>query len=367
MSTKLRGQFKHWCVAGLVGVSMLGACGAPEERTEAPAAAREAAEGDVSVSVSVGKSALRASDDVLVTVTLTNVSKSPVSLLKWHTPEDGIKDALFSVTRDGAPVAYIGRHYKRGAPQVTDYVTLASGESLTRTVNLAHAYDLSQTGSYSLRYELDADHSGGFGVAALRSSDLTVWVEGRQSGAPELLAQAGTVSAQALSYAGACTSTEQSSIASAFNSAKTYSNNSLSYLTNTTPGNTSRYKTWFGSYTSTNWNTVKTHFSKIKTAFDTASVVVDCSCNDSAYAYVYPSSPYRIYVCNAFWSAPTTGTDSKAGTLVHEMSHFTVVAGTDDWAYGQSAAKSLAISNPTRAVDNADSHEYFAENTPALP
>jgi peptidyl-Lys metalloendopeptidase len=69
-------------------------------------------------------------------------------------------------------------------------------------------------------------------------------------------------------------------------------------------------------------------------------------------------------VCNAFWSAPSTGTDSKAGTLVHEMSHFNVVASTDDWAYGQSAAKSLAISNPSKALDNADTHEYFAENNP---
>lgn len=33
---------------------------------------------------------------------------------------------------------------------------------------------------------------------------------------------------------------------------------------------------------------------------------------------------------------------------------------------GQSAAKSLATSSPDKAVDNADSHEYFAENTPAL-
>ena len=61
-----------------------------------------------------------------------------------------------------------------------------------------------------------------------------------------------------------------------------------------------------------------------------------------------------------------SGTDSKGGTLVHEMSHFNVVAGTDDHAYGQSAAASLAISNPAQAVDNADSHEYFGENTPAL-
>jgi peptidyl-Lys metalloendopeptidase len=81
---------------------------------------------------------------------------------------------------------------------------------------------------------------------------------------------------------------------------------------------------------------------------------------------VYPTQPYKIYVCNAFWSAPTSGTDSKGGTLVHELSHFNAVAATDDHAYGQSAAASLAISNPTRALDNADSHEYFAENTPGL-
>jgi peptidyl-Lys metalloendopeptidase len=72
-----------------------------------------------------------------------------------------------------------------------------------------------------------------------------------------------------------------------------------------------------------------------------------------------------VYVCNAFWSAPVTGTDSKAGTLIHELSHFNVVAGTNDWTYGQSSCRSLAKSNPSRAVDNADSHEYFAENKPA--
>ncbi len=59
-----------------------------------------------------------------------------------------------------------------------------------------------------------------------------------------------------------------------------------------------------------------------------------------------------------------TGTDSKAGTLVHEMSHFNVVASTDDVVYGQTGAKNLAFSNPEDAIRNADSHEYFAENTP---
>ena len=52
--------------------------------------------------------------------------------------------------------------------------------------------------------------------------------------------------------------------------------------------------------------------------------------------------------------------------LSTQASHFTANGGTQDYAYGQSACKSLAQSDPDRAVMNADSHEYFAENNPAL-
>jgi peptidyl-Lys metalloendopeptidase len=81
---------------------------------------------------------------------------------------------------------------------------------------------------------------------------------------------------------------------------------------------------------------------------------------------VYPAQPYAIYVCKAFWTAPLTGTDSRGGTLLHELSHFDVVAATDDHVYGQQGAAELARTDPARAVNNADSHEYFGENTPPM-
>jgi len=56
----------------------------------------------------------------------------------------------------------------------------------------------------------------------------------------------------------------------------------------------------------------------------------------------------------------------QAGTIIHESSHFNVNGGTRDHAYGQAAARALARSSPNTAVLNADSHEYFAENTPFL-
>ena len=48
------------------------------------------------------------------------------------------------------------------------------------------------------------------------------------------------------------------------------------------------------------------------------------------------------------------------------MSHFTVAADTDDNAYGQSSCRTLADTNPGAAINNADNHEYMAENTPQL-
>ncbi len=370
MSLNPRGRL-NWWIGAVASVSLLGACGAPDERaTDAREAAepavQDAVAGDVEVRLSLSRSALAAREAVMVDVTLTNVSSRTVRLLKWHTPVDGLKEDLFVVTVDGAAAEYNGRHYKWATPEAHDYLRLAPGESVTHAVDLGSIYDLSRTGSYSIRYDSEAHHDASHeGISRLRSDSVSVYVEGRPFVSP-VAQEAGTVTAQALSTAN-CSSTRASTVSSAFSAAKTMANGAVSYLANTTPGNTSRYRTWFGTYSSTGWSTVRSHFNAIKSAFDTRSVIVDCGCSDSAYAYVYKNSPYRIYVCNAFWSAPMTGTDSKGGTLVHEMSHFTVVADTDDHAYGQSACKSLANSSVTRARDNADSHEYFAENTPSLP
>jgi peptidyl-Lys metalloendopeptidase len=52
--------------------------------------------------------------------------------------------------------------------------------------------------------------------------------------------------------------------------------------------------------------------------------------------------------------------------LVHESSHFTRNGGTQNFAYGQPACRTLAWDHPEEAVGNADSHEYFAENNSPL-
>lgn len=81
------------------------------------------------------------------------------------------------------------------------------------------------------------------------------------------------------------------------------------------------------------------------------------------YAYVYPNDKtHTVYLGNPFHAAPDTGTNSKAGTLVHEVSHFNDVAGTDDVTYGTKNSENLAKTSPSDAQNNADNFEYYIEN-----
>ncbi len=81
------------------------------------------------------------------------------------------------------------------------------------------------------------------------------------------------------------------------------------------------------------------------------------------YAYVYGNdSTHRIHVCSEFWQAAQLGRDSKAGILVHEMSHFDDVADTVDHKYGVTNCLLLAYTDPAKAIENADNHEFFAED-----
>ena len=342
------------------------------------------------VSVAPEKASMGKSDDVVVKVTFTNTSGSPQYVLKSRTPFEGVGAPLFEVTRDGQPVRYVGKIVKRAAPTAADYYLLKPGASYTARVELSALYDMATTGDYAVRYHAASPQlfAGGGLVAnvtamsagaqdsgkhggELQSDTASMWIDGpRPRGSreetrslAEMQAAAGMVTAAGLSTT-SCSSSQQSTIASALSAAQTYANNADAYMARTTMG--SRYTKWFGTVNSTRVSTVRSHFANIKSTLATKPINVNCGCTDTSYAYVYPNQPYTIYVCKAFWSAPLTGTDSKAGTLIHETSHFTVVAGTDDWAYGQSAAASLAISNPSQAIDNADSHEYFSENNPAL-
>lgn len=344
-------SFVGWAL--LCGLS---ACGAVEsDPRSAEVLTRPASE--VTVSVDVDRATFGASDNVALRLTFRNAGTQPARLLSWNTAAIELEEDLFSVRREDNPVQFIGPHYKRAAPVESDYVTIAPGASLTRIVDLSSAYDFSQSGTYYIRYRQPD--------STLASDAVNVWVEGRNVVNPGSEIDSAPQLVSGVSFS-KCTSSQQLDILDAVDAARSISGDAVSSLSGS-PSATPRYTKWFGTFSSAAWDDVKSHFLAIKEAFDDENVTVDCSCKKTYFAYVYPGQPYKIYVCKAFWSAPMNGTDSKGGTLVHEMSHFNVVASTDDRAYGQRDAAALASSNPAGARGNADNHEYFAENDPTLP
>lgn len=167
-----------------------------------------------------------------------------------------------------------------------------------------------------------------------------------------------------------CSVTQRSEIAAAHEVAEDMvldAVTGLASLTGTQRSTSPRYNTWFGAYDESRYNRVRANFDAIADALADETVNYVCGCTEAGvFAYVFPARPYDIYLCPVFWNANIEGTDSRGGTIVHELSHFRVVAGTADHQYTQAGVQRLAVNSPELAVDNADSHEYFAENTPFI-
>ena len=174
--------------------------------------------------------------------------------------------------------------------------------------------------------------------------------------------------AAALSFT-SCNDTQKTEIQQAFIDAGTYAENAVAYFEKNKAGN--RFTYWFGAFDASRRTTTAGYVTAIRDAIALVTPANgDCSgtsCTSGVFAFVYPTetATHPIHFCDAFWAASATGTDSKAGTLIHEFSHFVNVATTQDHVYGQTSAHNLAVTTPANAPNNADNYEYFFENTPA--
>ena len=308
-------------------------------------------------------------DNGIITMSITNESNETLEILTWNTPlETTISADLFQVQNGKNTAQYLGRIVKRGAPTASDYTLLNAGETRTVSVELAKYYQMEIKGNYVVTYK------GSFKSLPLNTKQNKISTLHKVvnpsiniSFIPSQKKTLTTTKNKVTPAFNSCTSSEINILNTAHNAAISIARNSRDTM-NSADANTvgERYNTWFGAPNSSRQSTVTSHFNNIYSALDTQNITFDCTCSDSYYAYVYPNQPYTVYLCNAFWTAPANGTDSQAGTLVHEIAHFNIVANTDDHAYGHSASKALAVSDPAKAVFNSDNHEYFAENTPFL-
>ncbi|TRM66112.1 hypothetical protein BD626DRAFT_398166 [Schizophyllum amplum] len=328
-----------------------------------------AASATQSVSMKVaGPSDVTDVENLKVTTTITNTGDETLRLFNDpNSPLSTMPANTFAISNSaGAAPKFTGIKAKYSMDTVVEknlnsFTVLAPGESIDTTHDLSAAYNFTESGADA--YTFDAAKTlyhftddGSIVPIEATTEAHSAKLEGK------LVVPRPAVSKRA-SYNG-CSSSQQSQLVSAASAAQSYAQSAYSYLSSHT-SSTTRYTTWFGTYSSSRHSTVLSHYQKISSG-DYSSFTYDCTCTESGvYAYVYADDYGTIYLCPVFWQVSTTGTDSKGGTLIHEASHFTANGGTDDIVYGQSSAKSLASSSPAQAIQNADNHEYFAENNPS--
>jgi hypothetical protein len=330
---------------------------------------------------------------VNATFRLTNLSQDAMRVLKWFTPLEGMWSDCLLVIRNGERVLYDGRLAKRGTPTSDDYVTLEPGEFVEQPIDIDEAYQVSDPGTYNV--SLDAEIQA---VAAQELNTLTAIEGNRREAEAAMFKRAMRQSAPSaatnfvvndvgglrVETAGARARKQQVSPQSAllkttagtalkpqFNGgdpqkqtdavAAHFEGYKLAQNALAALKNDNVYAEWFGIYSQSRFQVAHDHYSKIINDMEQKVFTYDLTmqgCQPGVYAYTYKNST-TIWLCDQFWAAPMTGTDSKAGTIVHEHSHAS--AGTDDLAYGQANCRQLAINDPDKAIRNADSHEYYAK------
>ncbi len=347
---------------------------------------------EVQIRGAENKASFKGADPIAISFSLTNPTDQKVQVLVWRTPfaKEGLTENIFVVAGgrttfgSSSQIGYIGPIIKRRPPGPEDYITLGPGETRTTSVNLSDYYAIYQQGDYSVSYRGagaapiagSSDNPVQTPVGPLKkmvaiSNAFTFSVTEARAPAPKAVVPAA-LPAGGLGF-DQCDANQQADLKLAIPEAQKIAAAASDILKSTPASqqpNSVRYKTWFGTHSAARYSKVSDHYVQIESAYRTKAIQIACKgnqCSSNIYAYVFPTAPYKIYVCGAFWAANLSGTDSRAGTLVHEMSHFDVVAGTNDVVYGQSGARQLAAQDPDTAITNADSHEYFAENDPNLP
>lgn len=127
------------------------------------------------------------------------------------------------------------------------------------------------------------------------------------------------------------------------------------------------YVKWFGAPDNAGQNatTVKGHLDAVAEKLSERKNPVTARCNPpppdcDPGDYASTANPWDyIAFCGSFFTAPDSGDDTKKGAVLHELTH--MILNTKDHVYGQQAAMKLAASTPQRALQNADSYEYFVE------
>lgn len=253
------------------------------------------------------------------------------------------------------------------------FATVGAGETVTATFDVALTHDLSAGGATDLVAE------GAIAYAAPNSTEIA----GALTYASNVLsatevdgAAAAAVHASFLDVVGKhkrsvvqsdCTGTRLTAIRAAESSCA-----SLARAAGTaaSSGSAAKVEEYFKSSTSSVRSTVSAVFGRVATECgSTTSGVADYYCSDvygacssGVLAYTLPSQSFMVNCPLYFTALPalsrTCHAQDQATTNLHESTHLTQIAGTDDYGtYGYSGVRGLTAAQNLR---HADTYTLFA-------
>ncbi|KAI0200808.1 Deuterolysin metalloprotease family-domain-containing protein [Astrocystis sublimbata] len=309
-------------------------------------------------------------------VAVTNTANEAVTVFKGNTVllDHSTKD-LHVTDAAGKSLPFEGSYvkYRRVGIASEMFQTIQPGETVNTTVNAATTYRLAGIDQAHVS-ALQGFHyvTGNTAPDSLRdteycevtSNSMRIHPDQKKVALDHLSARAEPISNSRIQKRNvrfsSCSSSQTSTLTTSVNDAISMSNKAK-----TAAGSAAYYfTTWFRSTSVT--SKVQSIYSSVA-GVQTTSPTISCAdtyngCSDgSALLYTVPSANVVVPCANnGFWQFPEFASNcadddyDKAGSILHEFTH---LYGTDDYAYGQSAAKQLSAS---QAAANADTYEIYA-------
>ncbi|KAF7932399.1 hypothetical protein BELL_0554g00050 [Botrytis elliptica] len=312
--------------------------------------------------------------DHVAQVAITNTGAETLTLFKGNTvlSEHATLDVVAATADKDLEFKGTYVNYKRTGLAPEMFQTLQPGETVTASLNVAKTYNLEGletvdvTAIQGFRYVIGERAPSALSQTtlcdAVTSNTVTITPD-QSKVASDLVSRdepfRSRISKRAITYSG-CSTSQTSGLRTSVADAITLATNAY-----TAAGTGADYfTTWFKS--TSEESAVRAIYTDVKNVQTTGpkisctDIYGDCS-DGNALLYTVPSANV-IVPCpsNGFYGFPeysTTCADfdyDRAGSILHEMTH---LYGTEDWAYGPTAAKALSAAH---AANNADTYEMYA-------
>lgn len=262
----------------------------------------------------------------------------------------------------------IALRYKTTNLTADAFTTLAAGQTLEATFDVASTADLSAGGAYTVAYSgsipfAAADSTALAGSYVFETNELSIDVDG--AAAAMVKRAVDTEDIVRRSKVTSCTTSEKTAVTRALSNTVSLASAAAAEAS----AGTARYTRFFKS--STYQARVAARLKAVAAeAKSTTSGVTTYYCEDpygycetNVLAWTLPSNNI-VANCDIYYSdlpalASSCYAQDQATTTLHEFTHANGVysPGTDDLGYGYSAATALSAAN---AFNNADSYALFA-------